>query len=29
MEHKILLLGKQEGIGEPKIFSFGKESLHY
>ena len=29
MEHKILLLGKQEGIGEPKIFSFRKESLHY
>ena len=29
MEHKILLLGKQEGIGESKIFSFRKESLHY
>ena len=29
MEHKILLLGKQEGIGEPKIFSFRKENLHY
>ena len=29
MEHKILLLGKQEGIGEPKIVSFRKEGLHY
>ena len=29
MEHKILLLGKQKGIGEPKVFSFRKESVHY